>query len=108
MTGERQAREAAGRRAERIAALWLRLKGYRILAHRFRAPGGEIDLIAAWPVFGVLRRVAFVEVKQRQSGAALAEAITPGQRRRIEAAAAAFLGQTLNWQALSRALMRYS
>ena len=64
MTGERQAREAAGRRAERIAALWLRLKGYRILAERFRAPGGEIDLVAGWPTFGPLRRVAFVEVKQ--------------------------------------------
>ena len=92
MTGEREAREAAGRRAEHLAALWLRLKCYRILAKRFRAPGGEIDLVAAWPALGPIRRLAFVEVKQRHRGEALAEAISPRQRRRIEAAAQAFLG----------------
>ena len=35
-----------GRRAEALAAWWLRLKGYRILARGFRVAAGEIDLIA--------------------------------------------------------------
>ncbi len=35
-----------GRRAELLAAWWLRLKGYRILARDLRTPVGEIDLIA--------------------------------------------------------------
>ena len=39
-----QARRRRGRRAEWIAAFWLRLKGYRILARGYRCPAGEIDL----------------------------------------------------------------
>lgn len=93
MSETRAEREAAGRRAERLAALWLRLKGYRILGNRFRGPGGEIDLIAAWPLLGSPRVIAFVEVKQRDDEADFAEAIAPRQRRRIEAGADAFLGQ---------------
>jgi len=89
---DRASREAAGRRAERFAALWLRLKGYGILANRFRAPGGEIDLVAAWPLLGPVRSVVFVEVKHRDDEADFAEAIAPRQRRRIEAGADAFLG----------------
>ena len=56
----RRAREAKGRRAEWLAALWLGLKGYRLLARRVQASGGEIDL--------VMRRgdqLVFVEVKAR-------------------------------------------
>ena len=49
-----------GLRAERVAALWLLLKGYRILARQFRIAGGEIDIVARRG--GV---VAFVEVKAR-------------------------------------------
>ena len=89
---DRQLREAAGRRAEALAALWLILKGYRILARRFRGPGGEIDLIAARPFWGTPKLIAFVEVKQRSDRAALNHAISPQQRRRIEAGANAFLG----------------
>ena len=35
-----------GLRAERLAAGWLRLKGYRILASRLRTPAGGLDLVA--------------------------------------------------------------
>jgi len=35
-----------GLKAESIAALLLRLKGYTILARRFVVSGGEIDLVA--------------------------------------------------------------
>jgi len=92
MSEARQAREAAGRRAETLAALWLRLKGYRILKTRYRAPGGEIDLIAAWPFWGRPRLIAFVEVKLRRDEVAFVEAISPQQRRRIEAGAIGFQG----------------
>lgn len=72
--------------AEGRAALLLRLKGYRILARRFRTAGGEADLVA-------LRgeTIVFVEVKARGELAAAQEAITPAQRRRIAAAARAWL-----------------
>lgn len=57
---ERQAAERRGRRAETLAALWLSLKGYRILGRRVRLRSGEVDIIAQRG--GVL---AMVEVKAR-------------------------------------------
>ncbi|MFP3339830.1 YraN family protein, partial [Micrococcus sp. SIMBA_131] len=56
----RQKAYRLGHRGEWLAAIALRLKGYRILARRYRTKLGEIDLIA--------RRgdlVAIVEVKAR-------------------------------------------
>ena len=98
-----------GLRAEWVAALLLRLKGYRVLDRRFAAAGGEIDLVA--------RRgatIAFVEVKARDElddrgerhprrqapphrprGARLAGAqpvgggLQPARRRRVRRAGAA-------------------
>ncbi|MHA1548018.1 MAG: YraN family protein [Alphaproteobacteria bacterium] len=78
--------ERGGRRAEAAAELLLRLKGYRILARRYRTPRGEIDLIARRG-----RVIAFVEVKLRASTAAAAASITPTARTRIVAAAQAWL-----------------
>lgn len=78
----RQLAEIRGRRAETIAAWWLRLKGWRILARRVRVPGGEVDLIA--------RRggiVAFVEVKQRGSEEAAAWSLDQYRLRRVAVAA---------------------
>jgi putative endonuclease len=78
----RRARGAAarrlGRRQEVIAALWLMLKGYRILGLRLRTPEGEIDLLAQRG--GVL---AVVEVKRRQTIEAALEAVGPVQRARL-------------------------
>ncbi len=79
---KRQAAEARGRRAERFAATWLRLKGWRILDTRVRTPAGEVDLIAKR---GNL--VAFVEVKSRSSVAELDFAIDEHRLRRVAAAA---------------------
>lgn len=83
---KRRAARAFGQRAETLAAWWLRLKGYRILARDFRTTLGEIDLIA--------RRgdiLALVEVKARPSLAEAGEAIGRNQRLRIGRAAIAFL-----------------
>jgi len=68
-----------GHSAETLAAMWLRLKGYRILARRFKTPHGEIDIIAAR--FGA---VCFVEVKARRSLEEARWALTTHQQRRIE------------------------
>ena len=70
-----------GHRGEFFASLMLLLKGYRIVARRFRTRAGEIDLIA--------RRgdlVLVVEVKARPTLLQAMEAITATAERRIEAA----------------------
>jgi putative endonuclease len=82
----RRLAERRGRRAETLAAWVLRLKGYRILARRWRTSVGEVDLIARRG-----RLIAFVEVKQRPNLAEAAEAVTPAARRRIARAASAWL-----------------
>ncbi|WP_339347698.1 YraN family protein [uncultured Sphingomonas sp.] len=78
----RIAAEAAGRRGERIAAWWLRLKGWSILDRRVRTPAGEVDLVAKR---GAL--VAFVEVKSRATAAELDHAIDHRRLARVAAAA---------------------
>ena len=55
---KRAAAEARGRKAERRAAWWLRLHGWRILGERLRVAAGEVDLVARRG-----RIVAFIEVK---------------------------------------------
>lgn len=80
---ERVARYHRGRWSEVVAAMLLRLKGYRILARRHRTPFGEIDLIARRG-----RRLAFVEVKQRATEEEAQTAVTPRQQDRIARAAA--------------------
>jgi putative endonuclease len=71
----------SGLRAEQIAALALRLKGYRILALRFLAKGGEIDIIAQRGA-----TIAFVEVKTRPDLLAAMAAIDPAKQRRMSRA----------------------
>ena len=79
---KRRAAEASGRRGERIAAWWLRLKGWRILDKRVRTPAGEVDLVARK---GNL--IAFVEVKMRATAAELDFAIDERRLARVAAAA---------------------
>ena len=80
----RQRAERGGRRAETIAALWLRLKGWAILGRRVRTPVGEVDLIARRG-----RTLAFVEVKARSSAREAELALDDYRLRRVAAAAEA-------------------
>lgn len=86
----KKAAEARGRRAETVAALYLRFLGWAILARRFtsgRGSGaGEVDLIARRGAV-----VAFIEVKARATVAEALEALTPAQRERIARGAEAWL-----------------
>lgn len=75
-----------GLNAERMAALWLQLKGYHIAERRYDTNYGEIDLIA--------RRgntIAIVEVKARPTVEAAMEAVRKKSQKRIEAAATVWL-----------------
>ena len=81
---KRQRAERGGRRAENLAALWLQLKGWRILARRARTPVGEVDLVAKRG-----RMVAFVEVKARATAREAGLALDDYRLRRVAAAAEA-------------------
>jgi putative endonuclease len=84
---------ARGLRAETLAAWWLRLKGYRILATRWKSPAGELDLIALRG-----RTIVAVEVKARSDWEAALHAIRPQQRVRIEAAFTHFIARHPRFQ----------
>jgi putative endonuclease len=84
----RRATHGRGLSAEGLALLALMLKGYRPLARRFAAAGGEIDLIVRrW------RTIAFVEVKARATLDAAATAIDARKRARVSRAARAWLAR---------------
>ena len=85
----RRKAERRGRFGEHVAALFLMLKGYRIVARRYRAPQGEIDLVA---MKGVDLAV-FVEVKARASAAAGVDAVSFGAQQRIRAASGHWLAR---------------
>ncbi len=80
----RQRAERGGRRAERLAALWLQLKGWKILGRRVRTAVGEVDLVARRG-----RTVAFVEVKARATAEEAGFALDEYRLRRVAAAAEA-------------------
>jgi putative endonuclease len=83
---KRQLAERRGHKAETVALWLLRLKGYRLLARRFKSHHGEIDLI--------MRRgktTAFIEVKARPTHDEAVIAVTNFQSKRISAAAALWM-----------------
>ncbi len=86
MTAHKKKTYTRGIRAEKLAALWLQIKGYKILERRYKTPVGEIDLI--------VRRgnmIAFIEVKARNTQTQALESLTPRMRGRIERAASHYI-----------------
>lgn len=81
---ERTHESRRGAWGERVAARRLRLRGWWVLARRYRAGGGEIDLIARRD-----RVLAVCEVKTRQRLGAIPVIAGP-QVERIRRAATAF------------------
>ena len=86
MSRKRQRAYRAGLWGERLAALMLMVKGYRLLHMRQRTGAGEIDLIARRGMM-----LVFAEVKTRRGGAT-ADAVHPAQASRLVRAGNAFLG----------------
>jgi putative endonuclease len=87
MIGARRRRaQRRGQRAELLCLWHLRLRGYRLVARRYRVPSGEIDLIVRRG-----RVLAAVEVKARDDDAAAGAAVLARQRRRIARALEHFL-----------------
>ncbi len=77
-----------GLMAETIAALGLQLRGYKILARRYKTKAGEIDLVA--------RRgkvLVFIEVKARGDLSTALQSVTPRMQARICRAANHFIAQ---------------
>lgn len=90
MTAARESRRRAwrfGRLAESLCVVSLRLRAYGILARRFDAGVGEIDIVARRG--GVL---AVIEVKARRGGD-WDTPVTAHQRARIMRAAEAFVAR---------------
>ena len=82
----RRATYLRGHWAERVALALLVVKGYRLLARRYSASGGEIDLI--------VKRgdtIAFVEVKARDVMDDALGAIGAQKRQRFSRAARAWV-----------------
>ena len=73
---------------EKKAAVFLSKKGYQILAHGYRSPYGEIDLIAQAGDF-----LVFVEVKYRRSlrHGQPCEAVDREKQRRITKTALCYI-----------------
>jgi putative endonuclease len=89
---------ARGAHGERVAALFLRQHGYRVLLRNFRAPHGEIDLICRHG-----QVLVFVEVRTRDriDFGRPAESIGPAKQEALRHAADRYL------QALKRHDVQY-
>jgi putative endonuclease len=84
----RQAAEKRGRMAETAAEIYLRCKGYRLLARRFKSPMGEVDLIMRKG-----KTTAFIEVKARTTHGEAIVSVTPRQAKRISQAASLWMAK---------------
>ncbi len=79
--------------AEKITILFLSLKGYQILAWRYKTYFGEIDIVAKKG-----RTIVMVEVKARKARSAVEEVLKSKQIDRIKRAAESFLCKNPQFQ----------
>jgi putative endonuclease len=78
--------DATGRRAEEVCLERLQQQGYQILAHRYRNPAQEIDIVACCETL-----VLFIEVKARPTLDQGREILTTLSPERYATAAGCFL-----------------
>lgn len=81
-TDKRQKAYKRGHLAEQLAAIFLMLKGYTIVARRYKTQAGEIDLIAKKKNVTI-----FCEVKARKTTEAALLSLSSKQKIRIRNAA---------------------
>ena len=81
-------RREIGARAEEMARRWLEKQGYSIITNNFRAPTGEVDIVAEQGDF-----LCFVEVKARGSNPMVPSilAISAVKKRRLIKTASLYL-----------------
>lgn len=77
-----------GHGAETLCRIALWLKGYRIIASRYKTHQGEIDLIALRG-----RTLAFIEVKARPDVRQASEAVSAHQKVRLARTGSLFLAR---------------
>ena len=92
----RRTAERKGHKGETLATIFLMLKGYRIIARRYKTKLGEVDIIAR-------KRdvVAMVEVKARASLLEAMDAVDNSTMRRIEAAGDIWLSKQRDYARLN-------
>ncbi|RAX39478.1 YraN family protein [Rhizobium tropici] len=98
--GEKLKRQKAWRRghmAEYLAAAFLMLKGYRIVAIRHRTKLGEIDIVARKGDLAI-----FVEVKSRRGAQEAIDAVSFSSQNRIRAASDLWLARQPDFARLSQ------
>lgn len=93
---QRRRAERRGHVAEYLAALYLLLKGYKILAFRHRTRLGEIDIVARRKTL-----ILFVEVKARAREGDAIDAVGYDSQRRIRAAGDIWLSRRRDAHLLS-------
>ena len=86
-----------GQVSEYLAALYLMLKGYRIVALRYRTKLGEIDIIARKGDLAI-----FVEVKARHEEGAAVDAVSHLAQTRIRGASDFWLARQRDQARLSQ------
>ena len=77
-----------GVQAEKLAVLYLKAKGYRILSTRYRVRVGEIDIVAKSGA-----TIVFIEVKRRKGMGDALNSLLPRQQARIVRAAEHWLAE---------------
>jgi putative endonuclease len=85
---DRQEAYRLGVDAELVSEAFLKERGYRLLARRFKVGEGEIDIIAR-----TADTLVFVEVKARRSRDLGLDAVTPRGWKRIARAADEFMAR---------------